>query len=156
VPTLGLLDIDGSLVRNVYGDKRLTSDPALLDEVLAGLPPFPWVLQSGILSTMTAVKTVTGRQARQRQLTIRWFSDYLGICNVELIMVSYKTKEQYINDKESRIRQIVKQWFDDYGDDARVIFIEDDPDIIDFLREEFTRPNIQIVTVDSDGDPYGL
>jgi hypothetical protein len=71
-------------------------------------------------------------------------------------MVSYQNKEQYVDDKKKFIRQIVKRWLEENGDDVKVVFIDDDPGILAFLRSEFSGPNFQIIEVDADGNPYGL
>jgi len=41
-----------------------------------------------------------------------------------------------------------------HGVGARIIIIEDDPEILRLLRDEFTGPNIQIVAVDKNGIPH--
>lgn len=154
IPTLGILDIDGSLVKSVYGDYELLKDPDLLDKVLSGLPPFPWVRSSGILDKMTVVKTITGRQARQRDLTLAWFARELGINDMELIMVSFKTKDQYIADKENAISRLITEWWSIHDNGARIVIIEDDPIILDFLRAKFLSSGLQIVAVDVNGIPH--
>lgn len=154
LPVLGIVDIDGSVVENVYHDQKLLSDPDLLDKTLASLPPLPWVLEYDTLRRMTIVKVITGRQARQRQLTKVWFAKNLGIRDLELIMVSFKTKDQYIDDKKRTIRDVVDEYWAVHGKRSPVIFIEDDPIILEFIREEFSLPTVEIVAVDQRGVPH--
>ena len=154
IPVLGIIDVDGSLVRYVYGDEELLTDQDRLDRVLADLKPFPWVIETGILSKMTVRKVITGRKPRHRDLTIEWFAREFGLRDIDITLVPFYSKMQYLSDKMREIRSAIDGWVSMHGVGARIIIIEDDPEILRLLRDEFTGPNIQIVAVDKNGIPH--
>ena len=153
-----IVDIDGTLIKYYYDDKKLLADRAMLNKVLGDAKPFPWVLESGIFDNRKKVVFVTGRLEESRQMTHRWMKENLGLVNYELYLVPFTTADAYVSNKVKKVVEIMRSMDKNPCRVSKFVIIEDDVRILDGLKKVRTEcgSGMEMWLVDKEGtrSPY--
>lgn len=153
IPTLGILDVDGSLCENIFVKPEFKGKIDIIDNTLPRLAVYPWVVDSNILRSFDSIHVITGRMHHHLEITRRWLADNFGIANFTVNTINYERYTKYVTDKMELFDEIIKKWKNEHRDEYKVIFIEDDDGVIDAIRETYIDSSRYVIIQVIDGEP---
>ncbi len=154
-PVLGIFDIDDSLTPNLFIVDKYRDNFPKLNAALEVAEPYDWFFNSDVVSRITDFKFVTGRKTFQFDLTEKWITEKLGLCDFDLHIVGWENMERYINDKVEKFEEIIDEWRKIHGEDASIIFVEDDKHILKKIKNNYPDPCFTVIKVEN-GNPIEM
>jgi hypothetical protein len=146
-PILGILDIDGSIMNDYFHDPAYHDQEEKLRAALEQAEPYSWMASIGLFDKLTEVTFVTGRKHHQYELTVKWIRDKLNVCKFDVHTVHYINHEKYILDKLNAFGELVTKWIALHGSTGKIVFIDDDREVLKRLWYTYRWENIAIISV---------
>ena len=146
-PSLGLFDMDGTIVPYLYGKEELLKNYEKMRKEMEKLEPFPWVTEEGIIQAIDELHIITGRGKQEENLTKRWFVNKLKLSDYIYHPIEWKNKQQYVADKVNTIIGLYEEWRSRYPH-SNVVIMEDDGLVLKELLERIDDPCVTLISVD--------